>query len=98
MRLRSVALVLVLTTLGGCAGRLAAATRSESVGHTGCPASQIATFDIERGWNGTTWMAVCGEDLFSCSGSELGSSCTPVPPERITPDLRQRATAATAAR
>ena len=70
-------------------------------GHIGCTPEQTVVFNRQSHWESTTWQAACGEDYYACTGTDGAQgpnqtsahqvSCSPIPPERVTPELRAAA-------
>jgi hypothetical protein len=84
-----------LLVLSGCG----ASYRNATSGQSGCPPDQTVVFNRHTGWSTKTWSAVCQDDFYTCSAVSTGQTsgqvnCSAVPPERVTPEMREQAAAA----
>jgi hypothetical protein len=84
-----------LLLLGGCGGSL----RNATSGQIGCPPDQTVVFNRHTGWSSGTWSAACQDDFYTCSSVSTGQNssqvnCSAVPPERVTPEMREQAATA----
>jgi hypothetical protein len=88
-RVLGLGMVVACSLLAGCAMKPSTLPKV-TLGNTGCQPEALAVFNYDA--NTRSWMAVCGEQLFSCSDAGRRTArCSPMAETAATPAIRRRA-------
>jgi hypothetical protein len=88
-RVLGLGIVVACSLLAGCAMK-ASTLPKVTLGNTGCQPEALAVFNYDA--NTRSWMAVCGEALYSCSDAGRRTArCNAMAETAATPEIRRRA-------
>jgi hypothetical protein len=72
-------IVVFLSTFSALGCVETAQLQAESAGHVGCSPDQVGIGQHKVHWSHHTWIAICGDRVFTCSIGSVGvSSCAEI--------------------